>query len=181
MRLSSLSARSNKTSRAGLRRAICRASSDPIDPAAPVSRMTRFRRSAVIGARSMFTAGRPLGSTVEISRVLLAKPAGIARFVPVPSRWKTLRVNELRGYAENCSDVSGDRSLHECYYNGRDRWDESLKREQEPGDCSVPSAGSAPDQYQPIGFSSRLMKTCFVSRYSSTPQCPNSRPKPEAL
>jgi hypothetical protein len=36
-------------------------------------------------------------------------------------------------------------------------------------------------QYQPIGFSSRLMNTCFVSRYSSTPQCPSSRPNPDAL
>ena len=36
-------------------------------------------------------------------------------------------------------------------------------------------------QYQPIGFSSRLMNTCFVSRYSSTPQCPSSRPKPLIL
>src|SRR3954468_14581964 len=49
---------------------------------------------------------------------------------------------------------------------------------------SQPAAGRiAHDlyQYQPIGFSSRLMNTCLVSRYSSTPQCPSSRPKPDAL
>src|SRR2546430_8864680 len=36
-------------------------------------------------------------------------------------------------------------------------------------------------QYQPIGASFRLMCTCLVSRYSSTPQGPSSRPKPDCL
>src|SRR6202034_631701 len=36
-------------------------------------------------------------------------------------------------------------------------------------------------QYQPIGASLRLMSTCFVSRYSSMPQGPSARPKPDCL
>src|SRR6267378_7453646 len=36
-------------------------------------------------------------------------------------------------------------------------------------------------QYQPIGASFRLMWTCFVSRYSSIPHGPSSRPKPDCL
>src|ERR1035438_6470282 len=34
-------------------------------------------------------------------------------------------------------------------------------------------------QYQPIGASFRLMYTCLVSRYSSMPHGPSSRPKPD--
>src|SRR5258707_510978 len=36
-------------------------------------------------------------------------------------------------------------------------------------------------QYQPMGVSSRLTNTCLVSRYSSMPQGPSSRPKPDCL
>src|SRR6266478_2126297 len=36
-------------------------------------------------------------------------------------------------------------------------------------------------QYQPMGVSSRLTNTCLVSRYSSSPQGPSSRPKPDCL
>src|ERR1019366_2263685 len=36
-------------------------------------------------------------------------------------------------------------------------------------------------QYQPIGASFRLMYTCLVSRYSSMPHGPSSRPKPDCL
>src|SRR5579872_324215 len=36
-------------------------------------------------------------------------------------------------------------------------------------------------QYHPIGASFRLMWTCLVSRYSSIPQAPSSRPKPDCL
>src|SRR6266581_1147869 len=36
-------------------------------------------------------------------------------------------------------------------------------------------------QYQPIGASFRLMWTCLVSRYSSIPQGPSSRPNPDCL
>src|SRR5436305_9586041 len=37
--------------------------------------------------------------------------------------------------------------------------------------------GHGPNQYQPIGCSLRLMCTCLVSKYSSMPQGPSSRPK----
>ncbi len=40
---------------------------------------------------------------------------------------------------------------------------------------------SACSQYQPIGCSFRLIWTCFVSRYSSMPHGPNSRPNPDCL
>src|SRR5258708_17948136 len=36
-------------------------------------------------------------------------------------------------------------------------------------------------QYQPIGASFRLMWTCLVSRYSSMPHGPSSRPNPACL
>ena len=36
-------------------------------------------------------------------------------------------------------------------------------------------------QYHPIGVSSRFTKTCLVSRYSSSPHGPSSRPKPDCL
>src|ERR1700683_2213035 len=36
-------------------------------------------------------------------------------------------------------------------------------------------------QYQPIGASFKLMWTCLVSKYSSMPQGPSSRPKPDCL
>ena len=36
-------------------------------------------------------------------------------------------------------------------------------------------------QYQPIGASFKLMYTCLVSRYSSMPHGPSSRPKPDCL
>src|SRR4030088_2444014 len=36
-------------------------------------------------------------------------------------------------------------------------------------------------QYQPIGASFKLIYTCLVSRYSSMPQGPSSRPKPDCL
>ncbi len=36
-------------------------------------------------------------------------------------------------------------------------------------------------QYHPIGVSSRFTKTCLVSRYSSRPQGPSSRPNPDCL
>src|SRR5436190_1734286 len=36
-------------------------------------------------------------------------------------------------------------------------------------------------QYQPIGASFKLMCTCLVSRYSSMPQGPSSRPNPDCL
>jgi len=38
-----------------------------------------------------------------------------------------------------------------------------------------------PFQYHPMGDSLRLMWTCFVSRYSSMPCGPSSRPKPDCL
>ena len=40
---------------------------------------------------------------------------------------------------------------------------------------------SLPSQYHPIGCSFRLMWTCLVSRYSSMPHGPSSRPKPDCL
>src|SRR5579859_1250181 len=42
--------------------------------------------------------------------------------------------------------------------------------------CVFLPAGKS--QYQPIGVSSRFTKTCLVSRYSSSPHGPSSRPKP---
>jgi hypothetical protein len=44
--------------------------------------------------------------------------------------------------------------------------------------CAV---GSWACQYHPIGCSFRLMCTCLVSRYSSMPQGPSSRPNPDCL
>src|SRR5450432_3329829 len=40
---------------------------------------------------------------------------------------------------------------------------------------------SVTPQYQPMGCSFKLMYTCLVSRYSSTPHGPSSRPKPDCL
>src|SRR5260370_39834391 len=48
-------------------------------------------------------------------------------------------------------------------------------------DSVLPVSKRGSFQYQPMGVSSRLTKTCLVSRYSSRPQGPRSRPKPDCL
>src|SRR5262249_61194439 len=47
--------------------------------------------------------------------------------------------------------------------------------------CPSASSFRKQSQYQPIGASSRLTNTCFVSRYSSSPHGPSSRPNPDCL
>src|SRR5208283_122373 len=51
--------------------------------------------------------------------------------------------------------------------------------------CSIPGTRypqlGTRYQYHPIGASFRLMYTCFVSRYSSMPHGPSSRPNPDCL
>src|ERR1041385_4558345 len=71
MKNSGLSARSSRSRRRGLKRAICRTSSEPIEPPAPVTRITLPASSGATSFKSSCTGSRPSRSSTSTSRTWL--------------------------------------------------------------------------------------------------------------